>query len=146
MTGAESRVAAGETVEGRYDGEETWLRTDRRLLRETAAGVDTIGLEAVRGVRRTSGDRDNRFLVAGLAALTLAVVLPTTAAAANVPVFTVAPAAALLAIACPFGLLLWYRSSTVFLELRLEDPVRSPWRLPESEEAAAFLEPFGRAD
>lgn len=140
MSTVDGRVAAGETVEARYDGEELWLRTDRRLLRQTATGVDTLGLDAVTGVRRTSGDRNSRFLVAGLAALTLAVVLPTVAAAANVPFFTVAPAAALLAIACPFGLFLWYRSSTVFLELRLEDPVRSPWRLPESEEAGAFLE------
>lgn len=140
MSAAEERVAAGETVEARYEGHETWLLTDRRLLRETADGVDTVGRESVGGVYRTSGDRDGRFLVAGLAALTLAVVLPTLAVAANVALFTVAPAAALLALACPFGLALWYRSSTVFLELRLDAPVGDPWRLPENAESEAFVE------
>jgi hypothetical protein len=140
VSGAEDRIAAGETVVDRYEGTETWLRTDRRLLRETATGVDTVGLESVLEVRRTSGDRDTRYLVAGLAALTLAVVLPTVAAAANVAFLAVAPAAALLAVACPLGLALWYRSSTVFLELRLRDPVGAPWRLPDTEAAERFLE------
>ena len=142
MSGVEARVAGGETVEARYegDGTERWLRTDRRLLRETPDGVDTVGLDAVVGVGRTSGDRDTRLLVAGLGALTLAVVLPTVAAAANVAFFAVAPASALLALACPFALLLWYRSSTVFLELRLDASVTGSWRLPESEEAKAFFE------
>jgi hypothetical protein len=138
----DERVAAGETVEARHEGRETWLRTDRRLLRETATGVETVGLDAVVGVRRTSGDRDTRYLVAGLAALTLAVVVPTIAAAVSVSFFAVAPVAALLALACPLALLLWYRSSTVFLELRLDDPAREPWRLPDTEAAAAFLAPF----
>ncbi len=140
MSGIEDRIVGGETVEDRYEGSETWLRTDRRLLRETAGGVDTVGLESVVGVRRTSGDRDGRYLVAGLTALTLAVVLPTVAAAANVAFFTVAPVAALLAVACPLGLVLWYRSSSTFLELRLRDPAGPPWRLPDTEAAARFLE------
>lgn len=140
---AEARVAAGETVEDRYEGGgETWLRTDRRLLRETASGVETLSLDAVEGVHRTSGDRDVRLLVAGLAALTLAVVFPTAAVGVGLSFMTVAPVAGLLAVACPVGLLLWYRSSAVFLELRVTPPAGRPWRLPESEGAAEFLTPF----
>lgn len=140
MSSVEARVADGETVEARYEGQETWLRTDRRLLRETADGVETVGLDAVVGVRRTSGDRDTRLLVAGLSALTLAVVLPTVAVAVGVGPFTVAPAVAVLALACPVGLMLWYRSSTVFIEVQLDETVQVSWRLPESEEATAFFE------
>jgi hypothetical protein len=142
VTTVDDRVAAGETVEARHEGGETWLRTDRRLLRETATGVETVGLDAIVGVRRTSGDRDTRYLVTGLAALTLAVVVPTVAAGVSVSFFTVVPVAAVLALACPLALLLWYRSSTVFLELRLEETAREPWRLPDTAEAAAFLAPF----
>jgi hypothetical protein len=140
MTTVDDRVAGGETIERRYEGEETWLRTDRRFIRETVDGIGTLSLDAVEGTYRISGDRNTPYLVAGLAALTLAVVLPTAAVGGGVPFFTVAPIALVLAVASPVGLILWYRSSTVFLQLRVDEPVGSPWRLPDSDEVRRFFD------
>jgi hypothetical protein len=132
----EDRLGPDERVLARYDGAERWLCTDRRLLRTEGE----LPLSAVRSVERT-GSRDVRYLVAGLASLTLAVLVPTLAVGAGVEFFAVVPLAAVLALGCPVGLGLWFRSSEDVFTVRSDglDGTAGPWRLPADEEASAFV-------
>jgi predicted LPLAT superfamily acyltransferase len=136
---AEERVGVDETVLASYEGAETWVLTDRRLLRGEMA---ELSLSAVRSVERVTGGRDLRYLVLGLASLTLAVVLPTAAVGAGLGFFTVAPVAAVLALGCPVGLVVWFRSGGQVYEFQFDarpEQSRSEWRLPDDERAARFV-------
>jgi hypothetical protein len=134
----EERVGVDETVLASYEGAEAWLLTDHRLLRgETAE----LPLSAVRSVERVTGGRDLRYLVLGLASLTLAVVLPTAAVGAGIGFFTVAPVTALLALGCPVGLVVWFRSGEQVYQVEFDahaDQSRSDWRLPTDEQGTRF--------
>lgn len=135
----EERVGSGERVLASYDGEERWLLTDRRLLRGTGG---ELALSAVDSVERVRGGRDLRYLVLGLASLTLAVVIPTVAVGLGVAFFTIAPVGALLAVGCPVGLVLWFRSTATYFEIQFDalgGQSRADWRLPVGEEASGFI-------
>jgi hypothetical protein len=133
----EDRLEPDESVlASHHAGDRRWVLTERRLLR----GERTVPLGSVRGVERVTLGRDLRYLYAGLASLTLAVLVPTLAVGAGIAFASVVPVGAVLAVGCPAGMVLWFRSTTVAFDVDVDDEGETVWRLPDEDGAAAFAE------
>lgn len=141
----EDTIHEGETVEARHTTTAgvRWVRTDKRILRESTGGVESLAHDDVEGVVRTPGRRNLSYLIAGLTALTAAVVLPTVMVAVEGPFWQMAPVAGVLALLCPVGLVSWYRSATKMIRIEVTGPAGRHWRLPATPGAEAIVASAG---
>jgi len=105
-------------------------------------GETTIPRDAVVDAELRTG-RDVRYLVAALAALLSAVLLPTLAVAVGVSFPTVFPLGALLFLATPVGLALWLRSSPTTLVVETNEETYRERVTDDRAWAEAVVEEFG---
>jgi hypothetical protein len=139
-----------ESVRARYDGDWVWCCTDQRVLRVPSATADatpeTLSYEEIERVGRVAG-RDTRYLVAALSAVLLAALIPALlmglASVAVLPASAVAAVFAVLAVA---GFLQWNRSNEPYYQFQGTGGLAATddWRLPDDEDAAAFVETVRR--
>ncbi|MFB6117941.1 hypothetical protein [Halosegnis sp.] len=103
----------------------------------------TVDPATIQSARIVSGGRDTRPLIAGLAALLLAVLVPTAAVGAGVDFLTVAPVAAGLFLATPVGLALWLRSGERLLVVETDErTLREP--VTDEERAERIVKEYRR--
>ncbi|WP_254832095.1 hypothetical protein [Haloglomus salinum] len=142
----ERHLRGDEAVHARYDGDWVWCCTDRRVLRVPAATTDadpeTLSYDDIERVGRVAG-RDTRYLVAALSAVLLATLVP--ALLMGVTAVSVAPAsavAAAFAALAVYGFYRWTESTQPYYQFQgtagLE--ATNDWRLPDDEDATAFVE------
>lgn len=142
----ERHLRGDESVHARYDGDWVWCCTDQRVLRVPAAAADAdpeiLSYEEIERVGRVAG-RDTRYLVAALSAVLLATLVPAllmgVAAVAVGPASAVAAAFAVLAV---FGFYRWTESNQPYYQFQGTAGLAATddWRLPDDEDATAFVE------
>lgn len=107
-------------------------------------GDERIEVAAVTAARIVPGGRDTRPLVGALAALLLAVLVPTFAVGVGVDFFAVAPVGAVLFLAAPVGLALWLRSDERVLVVETaEATYREPLDADAEARAGRIVEEYG---
>jgi len=107
-------------------------------------GDERIEAAAVTAARIVPGPRDARPLVGALAALLLAVLIPTFAVGAGVGFFAVAPVSVVLFFAAPVGLALWLRSDEqVLLVETAETTYREQLDAGAEARAERIVEEYG---
>ena len=107
-------------------------------------GDERIEAATVTDARIVPGPRDTRPLVGALAALLLAVLVPTFAVGVGVDFFAVAPVGAVLFLAAPVGLALWLRSDERVLVVETaEATYREPLDADAEARAERIVEEYG---
>ncbi|WP_276258406.1 hypothetical protein [Haloglomus litoreum] len=142
----ERHLRGDESVHARYDGDWVWYCTDQRVLRVPAATADaapeTLPYDEVERVGRVAG-RDTRYLVAALSAVLLATLVPALLmGVANVAVVPASAVAGGFAVLAVLGFYRWLDSNEPYYQFQGTAGLAATddWRLPDDEDAAAFVE------
>jgi hypothetical protein len=142
----EPHLHGDEPVHARYEGDWRWCCTDRRVLRVPAAATDadpaTLAYDDIERVGRVAG-RDTRYLVAALTAVLLATLVPALLmGVADVAVGPASAVAGVFAVVALGGFARWNRSNEPYYQFQGRAGLArtDDWRLPDDEEAAAFVE------
>ncbi|MFB6206223.1 MAG: hypothetical protein ABEJ05_06835 [Haloglomus sp.] len=142
----ESHLRGDESVLARYEGDWTWCCTDQRVLRVPTATADadpeTLAYEEIEGIGRVAG-RDTRYLVAALSAVLLATLIPALLmGVANVAVTSATGVSGLFAVLAAVGFYWWIDSNEPYYQFQGTGGLAATndWRLPDDEDAAAFVE------
>jgi hypothetical protein len=142
----ETHLRGDEAVHARYEGDWVWCCTDRRVLRVPAATADaepqSLAYEEIARVGRVAG-RDTRYLVAALTAVLLAAFVPALLMGpANVAVVPASALSGVLGIVAVALFVQWNRSNEPYYQFQGTAGLDATddWRLPDDEDAAAFVE------
>ena len=105
---------------------------------------EVVDATAVQQARIQPGGRNTHPLVAGLASLLLAVVVPTVAVGTGTDFLAVAPVGAALFLAAPVGLALWLRSGQRVLVVEAATTTyREPLDAENEARAERIVEEYG---